>query len=759
MKTHRVVRAAWLSGALLLALGACSSDTAPPNELAANSTAAVTARLPAPEQTIDPRRAAAMTPVATTVRVAAAAVADGQRFRIGQTVRSDQPALENVALTLRSTTRSSNQLTLEVAFENMSGKRFTAQGLNPAAMATLVDAAGKQYSPVRSSAELSSISPAGGFAPGGANVGTITFPQPAGPGPYELRLPGYPAIRFRLDTPVSSTPVPEVPSGTYTVETTLRSPDGALEPIALDVRSVELGHERLTFHLALINTSRQGYSVSGVQGNAAWLLGGEGRQYEPVDVSKTLQGSITPAGSWQPGEAITGTIAFPRPQSLDRVRFVFPSYNALTLRFDGSGLAGVEITSPAGGAPAPVPTAAPDEQAFLGLNRLLERLAEAVRAGASDDYLSAFAPGARAEQQTMLGRLQRVPLANYRLSLAPSADLSGAADGTLENVPIDVRYTFRGIPADNEFLSSLRFDFKRVHGSWQVTNVRAGAQPPFWRIGDIATAESEHFLIFTRPEMAGQLPEIKQEAEAAYRRLAARGLPLDERYVTFVTAGAADFRRLTGQSDGVIGTALWRYRAGSDGFQVLSRAFYVNGAAFAEGQDRRPAGERQTTIAHELVHLALAAETRPFTPAWLKEGIAVYYADQQPDAERRRLVESGALDRLTLEELTRARSLVDHGLGGEQVSYAYTFSGAAVAYLAEHYSEAKTLEFFRSYADVPLSQTPGKLSEAGMSSEERPPEMADLSVKQTNEALQHNFGITLSQLDMQVKQWLRSRYG
>ena len=566
------------------------------------------------------------------------------------------------------------------------------------------------------------------------------------------------AVAPVTDTPVAISPAPEPrgPTGTFTVETTLRSPDPALAPIALEVRAVDVTSERLTFHLAFVNTSRQGYRVSGVEGGDAQLVGGEGEATTPVAVSPTLQGSITPEGGWQPAEAITGTITFSRPDQLQRVRFVFPFYNALQLDFNSSGLAGTEITSPAGGAPTPVATLEPAEEAFLEINRLLSRLAQAVEVGSDDAYIAAFAPALRAEQRMVLLRLQEVALASYELSVAPSADLAGAAGGTLEDVPIDVRYTLRGIPAGNQFLSTLRFAFQRVEETWQVTEVHLGEQPPFWRTGEIARAESEHFLIFTRPDLAEQLPALREEAEAAYQQLSRRGLPLKERYVAFVTATPEEFRQFTGQGDGVVGTALWRYQIVPDGFEVVSQAFYINGAAFRD-QDRLPPGERQTTIAHELVHLALADETRPFTPAWLAEGIAVYFADQSSAAERRRLVEGGALDQLTLEQLTRASSLVAHASTGQQASDAYTFSGAAVAYLVEQHSQAKVLEFYRSFADVPPDKLRGTLSETEVRPDEQPPAVGDLSVQQTSEILQRLFGLTLAQLDAQVKQWLRTQ--
>ncbi len=563
--------------------------------------------------------------------------------------------------------------------------------------------------------------------------------------------------RSPLPTLISGTSEADDVPSRHAVETTLRSADQALEPIALEVRSVTVERERLTFQLAFINMARHGYRLSGVNGNAAVLVDENGRQYQPTTVSETLQDAIMPAGGWQPAEESLGTITFARPASLNQVRFVFPFYNALTLGFNSSGLVRTEITSSTGGAPSPVPTTKPADQAFLDLHRLLARLAQSAQAGDANAYLSAFAPALRSEQRILLERLRRVPLASYRLALDPSADLLNAGQGTLQDIPIEVRYTFNGISAANQFLSSLRFDFKRVDGEWQVTLVGPGEQPPFWHTGNIATDRSQHFLIFTRPEAAEDLSMIKQEAEAAYAQLAQRGLALDERYVAFVTATVEGFRQYAGQGDRVVGTARWRYRVSGDQFEVVNRAFYVNGTAFHDDRTGYQPGERRTTIAHELVHLALAAETRPFTPAWLAEGIAVYYADQSTTAERQGLVMSGALDQLTLEQLTQARSLVGHAEGDNPVPNAYTFAGAAVDYLAQHYSEAKMRELYRSYSATPPARIRGDLPD-GASSEEQPA-AGDLSVEQTNEALQRIFDLTLSGLDDQVKQWLRTQYG
>lgn len=158
------------------------------------------------------------------------------------------------------------------------------------------------------------------------------------------------------------------------------------------------------------------------------------------------------------------------------------------------------------------------------------------------------------------------------------------------------------------------------------------------------------------------------------------------------------------------------------------------------------------TIRHELVHLALARETRPFTPIWLVEGAAVYFANQLTPDARRRLVEDGKLDSLSLEQLTGEESLGSYDLLGQYVAYEYIFSGETVRYLIDTYGSDSFWEFYGYFSNIPtdriIDQMP--LFSIGLGTP-----FGKISQELTPEALREVYGITITDLDTAVKQRLR----
>jgi hypothetical protein len=738
--------------------GGVLAPASPPPSAAVPAT---TVAPPANATPTDTRPAiATAAPIGTRPAVATAAtvVAD-QHFRIDARSTSSRSALERVELVVRSAKLTDERLILRVAFRNTSEARYQIIGTLSGRDAVLVDATGTTYEPIEVSENLRTrIDPRDGFGPGAANVGDIAFPRPSGGEPYELRFPTYAPIVFRLDTPLDTAATATIAPGTYQLDTELRSSEEALRPIALRVRSLQVSNDSLSFEIAFVNVGRQGYTLlGGPSGKDAQLLDAEGSQYKPTAVSTSLATSIAPKSGWLPNAAHTGTITFARPAAAEELRFVFPSYDALTLRVDPGGTLATRVTSPTGGAPQPTPTPTVAEQTFEALEALLANQAQALLAGDTDRYLASFTPGIQPEQQQIIDRIRQMPVVSYTLRLAPDAKLPKQVTSTLDNLPVEVSYTLRGIAPDNRFYHDLRYSFVRTGDTWAVSRVSFDENPPFWLTGDVTQRETAHFLIFARPAATAELPALEQEAETAYAALAARGLPLEPRYVAYFTSTQDDFARLTTRaSSRVLGIALSRYDLTGETVTVESRAFYINGEAFTDKSNGQEANDRQTTITHELVHLALAPQTRPFTPPWLAEGAAVYYSEGRDTARRAQLRDSGRLDALSLVDLTRAGSLGEHDFIGEQTSYEYIFSGETFAYLIETFGEQRTLAFYQSYARVPASDVRDRMPRFG-SAFVTDAVFADLRLQLTREAVQQFFGITLTQLEADVKAWLRAQ--
>ncbi len=743
-------RATAITVILLFMMTACTGSSSPDAQLATPRAGSMRT------STATPLSATSPTLIPTRAQPAAAPAAAKGTYLINRRATSAHSTLKNVNLVLYRATLTDDRLILRVGFHNVSDESFYISGGPGASDLLLVDAADTTYKPVEFSDNLENIDPPDNFMPGQANVGNVAFPIPTGPAPYELRFPTYDAITFDLNQPVSSAAQP-IPEGTYSLSVELYSGRNALVPVRLRLDSVTLTQEELTLQVAFVNTLRQGYDLSrGVKGSDARLLDAEFAAYEPVSVSDNLAETIAPPKGWLPGQAHTGQITFPRPERLEEVRFIFPDYAAATLRFDASGLAGAAVTSATGGTPPPTATPTVEEVALRELERLLERQAKAVMTGDLPTYLATFAEGLRQEQQTIFARSRNLPLSDYQVRVSP-AERVGQSDvnkGLLRDIDVLIRYQLRGVPEDNPFQHTIAVTFERQNSGWVISEYDLEKNPPFWWSGDIIVQETPHFLILARPDAGDVLAQVVQECEQAYSDIQAAGLEPEERLVAFYTTTQEDFTAQTGMGSRTLGAALSLYELAGEQIQPLGRVFYINGAAFKDQPDDGGPFGRLATIRHELVHLALARETRPFTPVWLVEGAAMHYAGQLPPELRRRLVEDGRLDSLSLERLTGAETLGAFDLLGQRVGYEYLFSGEVVRYLIETRGEASFRELYRYFSNVPLERV---LDRVPLFSVGFGAPFGKLSQEVTPEALSSVYGLTIADLDAAVKQRLQEQ--
>ncbi len=676
-------------------------------------------------------------------------------YLIDQHASSKHDGLKDVTLILYHATLTDEHLILHIGFHNITDEEFYISGGLTRRDLQLVDAAGNEYEAVEFSDNLRLISPSDGFVAGQANVGDVVFPIPQGSEPYQLRLPWY-ELSFTLDQPMP--PPAQPPSlGTYSLSLELYSSQQALVPVILRLDSVTLTEDRVIFTLAFINTlQREYYLGKGLTGNDARLLDAEFAAYTPVQVSDTLMEGISPPKGWLPGQVYAGEITFPRPTQLAEMKFVFPSYAAATLRFDTSGLVSAAVTSASSDVPPPTVTPTAEQLVLRELTSVLERQANAILTGDLKAYLSTFAADLQQEQQAIFTRIQQLPLSTYQLSLSPSTMLinSDVEKGRIKDIAVSLRYQLRGVSQDNPFQHSIRYTFVRQQDQWVIGSYELEDVPPFWWTDDVIVQETPHFLILSRPGAEAILATVAQECEQAYRDLQITGLALEERFVMYFIPTRDDFERQTRLGSRTLGAALSLYNLAGEQIQAIGRAFYINGEAFTNQSDDNGAFGRLATIRHELVHLALARETRFFTPIWLIEGAAMYFANQLTPDFRRSLVEDGWLDRLSLEQLTGEESLGDYDLLGRSVGYEYLFSGETVRYLIETYGMDSFLHFYRFFSNVPTDRVIDRmpLFHVGLGAT-----FGNLSKELTPEALLDVYGITIAELDNAVKQRLREQ--
>ena len=677
----------------------------------------------------------------------AASSTAGDRFLLDQ--RTQSSTIEEIELVLYSVELTADEFILTAAFENATGEalRFGGGASLSRRDLRLVDGQGNGYEALDVERDLARFQPTGGFAPDGAAVGTVTFPLPEGDGPYRVvGLFDFEPEPFALDAPLPE--APDVPNGVYDVNIDVFSEQEVLAPLALRVRRVEIADELVRFDVGFVNTSFQTYGLSvGPRAREATLLDALRRQYQPEEVSDSIRSNITPRDGIEADGVYTGTLTFPRPQSLSELRLAFPQYQPLTLQFDESGLVGSE-----GASDAEAPALSASEQTYRSINDALSQQAETLLAGDTEAFLAELDPNLRDNVSDTFARLAQLPLAEFSLALEPEQNFRGV-DNELSGGLVEMRYRLDGVPEDNVFVYNFVADLERAseNEGWILTALEPNRLPPFWWTGGFALFETEHFLLLSRAEDE-DFALAESEVEAAYEALAAQGLPLEERYVAYFTQAASDFYELTGTNRAnLLGVALSTYETADETINVRNRAFYLNGEALAD--PRRDPDERQTTITHELVHLVFAQSSRPYTPSWLSEGLAVHYSGEDSTEARTRLFTEGRMNEVDLVELTTLVELGEHDYLGETTNYRYIFSGATIGYLIETFGEQTLLDFYQAYAELPVQDV-----------EERMPRyqsayaveavFQELSEEFTAQSVQDFFELTLAELDSAVKAWI-----
>jgi hypothetical protein len=268
-------------------------------------------------------------------------------------------------------------------------------------------------------------------------------------------------------------------------------------------------------------------------------------------------------------------------------------------------------------------------------------------------------------------------------------------------VRVELRYNIASLPAENMFLTSSECDMQRdADGNWRVDFIGYNELQPFWLLGYTETLNSEHFLIFHRPDEANakQAESAMRQLEKGYSFLLRTGLTLKPRYAAFSIAQKNDFEKLTGRDPMTYsGGASSGYIYHKAGVNVINQALYLNDFRFFTLQRAWGKQDRQITIQHELVHLALADYTRPWTPTWLTEGTAMYFANQV-DSGTRSYLRENLLPITTLPELSKLSHLGAASVEPHEVHVQYQFSGQTAAWVAKHYGENGLLNLYTAFA-------------------------------------------------------------
>jgi hypothetical protein len=215
----------------------------------------------------------------------------------------------------------------------------------------------------------------------------------------------------------------------------------------------------------------------------------------------------------------------------------------------------------------------------------------------------------------------------------------------------------------------------------------------------------------------------------------------------------ADFRALTGRDAGTFsGASSAAYAMREGELRVLNQAMYVNDSHFSSLQRQWGRTDRQMTLQHELVHLALAELTRPWTPPWLVEGVATVYAGQFDSFAREALRQRMPGGRV-LAHLSQLPYVGAGAVAAEEVRVQYHYSAAAVRWISREFGEETLLRLYAAFAG--MKPTVWQNPEPGQSLEQReeePEAMRQGRLAMTEEAIRRWLpGWGLDQVDAAVR--------
>lgn len=376
---------------------------------------------------------------------------------------------------------------------------------------------------------------------------------------------------------------------------------------------------------------------------------------------------------------------------------------------------------------------------------MLERRATALLADDVDQYLAPLADSAKQSERALAEGAKAVPLSYAELTLSPEAQLDGR--DALNGAEVSLAYRYEGLPNDNTFRLRMNYDLVRQEAGWHVSSSKYadGTRLPIWSNGSVATARAQHFLALHRIGLTNA-QESLQLAEDARALLAPKlRLPLEEAHLMLLARDRTEYLEFSARESPETAIAHFEsaYSITPGEITVESRQIIVN---LAQLSSRKESIE---TFVHELGHLALSPQTRPFTPAWITESSAMFLADTRPTAAWRQGQRSGRFDRLSFLDLSRASSLGSHDPTGVAGSFEYAYAAAAGYYLIETFGVESFWKLYAAFADVSPDSVYTRISNG-----DRDAAIATLSAETTHAALARIYGLDESDLDRRVRAWI-----
>ncbi len=389
---------------------------------------------------------------------------------------------------------------------------------------------------------------------------------------------------------------------------------------------------------------------------------------------------------------------------------------------------------------SPSPTTPASKQAPMregdatALDALLLRRSQALAAGNAKAYAATAIGPQRLRDREAVRNAAPVRLRDVELAVE-STDVRG------RRAKLAVRsiYGIRGVRGT--FASARRVTAVRTGKGWRISSESSRRERHPWEVGPVAEHRSTHFVVIA--PRALDITGLTDALETGYARMGdvLKRPRLRKRYLVVVAGEARAARALTERISGVEGlAALSDSEVRESGptqrvTEVASQRLVVVWPPFST----LDADGRMRVVTHELTHAGLAGVTSGRTPAWLLEGMALYVSEDRRAGEAAELIAdasaTSARRALTLTGLSQPDAMARlHGAGQEA---AYAYASAAAFYIVGRFGRKRYLQLYDVFNHEDL---PGR---AGVAVTER--------------AVQRTLGVSLTRLQRDLRDWIRTQ--
>ncbi|MGW4650308.1 hypothetical protein [Kitasatospora sp. NPDC004289] len=348
----------------------------------------------------------------------------------------------------------------------------------------------------------------------------------------------------------------------------------------------------------------------------------------------------------------------------------------------------VQLSPPRGRSAAPVfsgPTAAATVPAVRP--ELEALLADRARALLRHD--AAALPAGEAGQAA-LRRLADLPLAELSYRITEFTEPAGTG------VTLRAELGWRVAEYD-EYPAVLRrrLSFERGTGGWRLTQEQPEGPAAPWDLGPVSVAPGRHCLVFGQAAPA----ELARTAAAADQAVPLVGEVWGAGWPGKLLIGhpatAEQFDRLLGTPAGqYAGIAAVTTAAAGAPVRTPADRILINPQAYAGLSDLG----RRVVTAHEITHVATRADTKPWTPLWLSEGVADHTGYRGTDRTPQQIAPELAKAAAARGFSPKLPADADFTAGATGIALAYELAWSACDLMVRRFGERRLVALYRANA-------------------------------------------------------------